>query len=43
VPTPPPVSGHGKGCNRYPGRHWYRHNYYGYCRSYFLFTKYGTR
>jgi len=43
VPTPPPVSQHGKGCNRYPGRHWFRHKYHSYCRSNFFFTKYGTR
>jgi hypothetical protein len=43
VPTPRPVSRHGKGCNRYPGRHWFKRKYHKYCRSYFFFTKYGSR
>jgi hypothetical protein len=43
VPTPPPVSRHGKGCDRYPGRHWFKRRYHSFCRSYFVFTEYGTR
>jgi hypothetical protein len=43
VPTPPPTPQHGNGCNLYPGRHWYQHNYHSYCRPYFFLTKYGTR
>ena len=43
VPTPPPTPRHGDGCNLYPGRHWYQHNYHSYCRPYFFLTKYGTR
>ena len=42
VPTPPPSPEHGKGCNLYPGRHWYQHTYHSYCRSFFFFTKYGA-
>jgi hypothetical protein len=42
VPTPPPSPEHGKGCNLYPGRHWYRHRYHTYCRPFFFFTKYGA-
>ena len=43
VPTPPPTPHHGDGCDLYPGRHWYQRTYHSYCRSYFFFTKYGTR
>ena len=43
APTPPPRPRHGKGCNRYPGRHWYKHKYHTDCRPNFFFTKYGRR
>ena len=41
TPAPPPTRTHGKGCNRYPGRHWYKHTYHRNCRPNFFFTKYG--
>ncbi len=43
APTPPPTREHGKGCNRYPGQHWYKHKYHSYCRPNFFLTKYGGR
>jgi hypothetical protein len=42
TPTPPPSLQHGKGCNLYPGRHWYQHRYHSYCRANFSFTKSGS-
>jgi hypothetical protein len=40
VPTtePSPMPANGAGCERYPGRHWYRHRYHRDCRSYYFTT-----
>lgn len=38
TPTPNP-NDNGKGCKKYPGRHWYKHVYHSYCKSYFYTTE----
>jgi hypothetical protein len=36
TPTPSPTTG--PGCDRYPGRHWFRHRYNQECKSYYFTT-----
>jgi hypothetical protein len=36
--VPLTTTGSGSGCDRYPGRHWYRHVYHEDCRSYYFTT-----
>jgi hypothetical protein len=36
VSTPTPTPENGYGCDRYPGRHWYRHKYHRSCRNYYF-------
>ena len=38
VTTVPLTVGGGSGCDRYPGRHWYRHSFHQECRSYYFTT-----
>jgi hypothetical protein len=38
TPTPVTTPTSGRGCKRYPGRHWYQHRYHRSCRSYYFST-----
>lgn len=38
VTTVPLTVSNGSGCDRYPGRHWYRHHFHQDCRSYYFTT-----
>jgi hypothetical protein len=38
VTTVPLTVSSGRGCDRYPGRHWYRHTYHQDCKSYYFTT-----